>query len=56
MNVLIDLVKNGEKINEVDIKSFIEVKCSIGARDNLGRPTTTPQENKNGFMDYLQEH
>lgn len=30
--------------------SFIEVKCSIGARDNLGRPTTTPKENKIAFM------
>ena len=36
--------------------SFIEIKCSIGARDDLGRPTTTPQENKNGFMEYLKEH
>lgn len=34
--------------------SFIEVKCSIGSRDNLGRPTTTPLENKQNFMDYLK--
>ncbi len=33
--------------------SFIEVKCAIGARDNLGRPTTTPIENKQQFMEYL---
>ncbi len=33
--------------------SFIEVKCSIGARDDLGRPTTTAIENKNNFMEYL---
>ena len=33
--------------------SLIEVKCSIGARDNLGRPTTTALENKRNFMDYL---
>jgi len=33
--------------------SFIEVKCSIGARDDLGRPTTTPLENKTRFMEYL---
>ena len=33
--------------------SLIEVKCSIGARDNLGRPTTTAQENKINFMNYL---
>lgn len=33
--------------------SFIEVKCSIGARENLGRPTTSALENKQNFMDYL---
>ncbi len=33
--------------------SLIEVKCSIGARDNLGRPTTTALENKENFMEYL---
>ena len=35
--------------------SLIEVKCSIGARDDLGRPTTTPLENKQNFMEYLKE-
>ena len=30
--------------------SFIEVKCAIGARDDLGRPTTTAKENKENFM------
>jgi phosphonopyruvate decarboxylase len=34
--------------------SLIEVKCSIGARDDLGRPTTTALENKRGFMDHLK--
>ncbi len=34
--------------------SFIEVKCSIGARDDLGRPTTTAKENKENFMKYLE--
>ena len=33
--------------------SLIEVSCSIGARDNLGRPTTTALENKENFMEYL---
>lgn len=32
---------------------LIEVKCSIGARENLGRPTTTARENKENFMAYL---
>ncbi len=36
-----------------DALSFIEVKCSIGARPDLGRPTTTALENKQRFMDYL---
>lgn len=34
--------------------SFIEVKCSIGARADLGRPTTTALENKINFMDGLK--
>lgn len=38
-----------------DELSLIEVKCSIGARDNLGRPTTTALENKQNFMEYLNE-
>ena len=33
--------------------SMIEVKCSIGAREDLGRPTTTALENKQNFMEYL---
>lgn len=34
--------------------SFIEVKCAIGARDDLGRPTTTPIENKEAFISELR--
>lgn len=30
--------------------TLIEVKCAIGARDDLGRPTTTAKENKENFM------
>ena len=33
--------------------SFIEIKCSIGAREDLGRPTTTAMENKLNFMKHL---
>ena len=43
-------LENAKGRNEL---SFIEVKCSIGAREDLGRPTTTALENKNGFMEYL---
>ena len=43
-------LNNARNRNEL---SFIEVKCSIGARDDLGRPTTTAVENKLNFMKYL---
>lgn len=32
---------------------FIEVKCSLGARADLGRPTTSAAENKEAFMNNL---
>ena len=39
-----------------DELSLIEVKCSIGARDDLGRPTTTALENKQNFMANLKSN
>ncbi len=33
---------------------LIEALCSMGARADLGRPTTTARENKEGFMAYLE--
>lgn len=44
-------LKTAKEKNEL---SFIEVKCSIGARDDLGRPTTTAIENKQAFMEYIK--
>ena len=49
-----DLDKELENAKSRDELSFIEVKCSIGARDDLGRPTTTALENKQNFMEYLK--
>lgn len=43
-------LKEAKSRNEL---SFIEVKCAIGARDDLGRPTTTAKENKEAFMSEL---
>lgn len=34
---------------------FIEVKCALGSRADLGRPTTTAMENKENFMSYLKD-
>lgn len=35
--------------------SMIEVKCAIGARENLGRPKSTAGENKRNFMEYVEK-
>ena len=41
--------KNRDKL------SMIEVKSSIGGREDLGRPTTTAIENKTDFMSYMKK-
>lgn len=49
-----DLDVQLEKAKKAKKLSLIEVKCSIGAREDLGRPTTTALENKQNFMQYLE--
>ena len=49
-----DLDKELKDAKERGELSFIEVSCSIGARDDLGRPTTTALENKENFMEYIK--
>tara|TARA_R110002096_G_scaffold410190_1_gene609750 strand:- start:1234 stop:2358 length:1125 start_codon:yes stop_codon:yes gene_type:complete len=34
--------------------SLLEIKVRTGNRKDLGRPTTTPQENKKAFMDFVK--
>lgn len=48
-----ELDRELEKVKDRNELCFIEVKCAIGARDNLGRPTTSAIENKRNFMGYL---
>ena len=40
-------------IGKTQSLSFIEAKCGIGARSNLGRPAIRASENKNGFCKFL---
>lgn len=42
-------------VNKCNEMSLIEVKCAIGARNDLGRPTTTARENKAVFMEWLDK-
>ena len=45
-----------EAAKEVRQLTFLEVKCALGARDDLGRPATTPQQNKAAFMAVLENN
>ncbi len=50
-----DLDEELEKAKKESGLRLIEVKSSIGARADLGRPTTTALENRRNFMAYLQK-
>ena len=56
-----DMVKPGGAVSGADDSAspvgpiFLEVKCAIGARADLGRPTTSAKENKEAFMRGLGE-
>ena len=50
-----DLKKCLLKAKQANVLTFIEVKCSIKSRQDLGRPTTTAKENKENFMKFLEE-
>lgn len=41
-----------EKVRHMDALVFIEVRVSMAARSDLGRPKETAEENKNKFMKY----
>ena len=43
-------LKNARSADEL---VFIEIRCQVGARADLGRPTTTALENKINFMKHL---
>ena len=49
----LEIILNDIKNHEGPI--FIEIKASIGSRKDLGRPSTSPIENKEAFMKYLSE-
>lgn len=49
---IVRVAREAKKANEL---TFVEIKTALGARSDLGRPTTTAEENKLGFMEYLRE-
>ena len=50
----VELINLSEKITNVEGPVLLEVKVKKGARKDLGRPTTTPIENKEAFMEFLK--
>ncbi len=42
---------NAKNANEL---TFVEICVGLGSRADLGRPTTTPEQNKNIFMNYIR--
>jgi phosphonopyruvate decarboxylase len=41
-------------VKEQKTLSFIEIKTAAGAREDLGRPSSAPRENKEQFMKFIQ--
>ncbi len=48
-----ELLNLSEKITNVEGPVLLEIKVKKGARKDLGRPTITPIENKEAFMEFL---
>ena len=49
-------IKEGlEKILQQEGPSLIEIRVGINSREDLGRPKTTPIENKEAFMKFLEK-
>lgn len=53
VKTLEELRERAECVKREAALSLIEIKCALGARADLGRPLTTPRENKENFMKYL---
>lgn len=49
-----EIQKDLAEINRLDGPVFLEVKVKKGNRKDLGRPTTTPIQNKEALMSFLQ--
>ena len=50
VDTLADLDRMLKRFGERQVLCFLEVKCALGARGDLGRPTLTPHQNMLDFM------
>ena len=51
-----EIIKLLEYINREDGSNFLEIQVSPGSRTNLGRPSSSPSENKKLFIDKLNDN
>ena len=51
----IDLEENINLLKHSNGPALLEIKVKKGARENLGRPTISPKENKKALMHFLQK-
>jgi len=51
----LDLQQTMDKLTETELKGavFVEIICNLQSRADLGRPTTTPEQNKNDLIKFL---
>ena len=51
----LEIIENLKLLAAHKGSAFLEIKVNKGARENLGRPTSTPQQNKTSFMEFLKK-
>ncbi len=49
-----EIIESMKKLKNTEGPALLEIKVNKGARKDLGRPTTTPLENKKVFMEFLK--
>ena len=49
-----EVLKDLTEMKGLEGPVLLEICVKIDSRENLGRPTTSPIENKNDFMNYLK--
>ncbi|MBO7496347.1 MAG: phosphonopyruvate decarboxylase [Salinivirgaceae bacterium] len=55
ISTVLELDRVLSEINGCNLLTFVEIKVCKGARKDLGRPKSTPQENKKALMEFLKK-
>ena len=50
-----EMVTALQSLEDAEGPVLLELRVGINSRDDLGRPTTIPIENKDSFMSFLKE-